>query len=355
LWALRQRRNANRMMCLSQNIESGILKEEVAMKLKNTKNVSEMLDEAYDQYKKMFFQQLGVSLVCYISAVILLMLTLGLSLGVMLTTAVLGNSIGSILLYGTIAAFMALLVLGLWQGAASVLAWQVWIGATPSVGIALKRMFGSLLRIASVCLVEVTAAVPVVFLAFQAVVPLDNAEFEMTPGTAVALLVCALILVIGWLLASTWLYFAIPCCVLEKRWHVSAVARSISLVKGDFKTVLSGRLSFWMSTIALQYSLYGVITLSVAAMGMLPSSDSSIYQGISVLQVFLSSIAPLLLAPLPHVFSVLSYANQRIKKNGLDIELELHNRQVALAAGKRELLARQNASGQAGGAYEYPI
>jgi hypothetical protein len=317
-------------------------------------NMSETLDEAYDLYKKMFFHQVGVSLACYVASMAIISVCAAVVLGMAFTAAFVSSSLGPPFAMMAVLGYIVIIVLHLWQGAASVLAWQAWMGVAPSVGIALKRSFGSFLRLASVAAIELACTVPVLFMIYLVLEPMFKnvsvySLFELSPAFGIASLVIALVMGLGWFVAFNWLYFAVPCCVLEGRWHIHAICRSILLIKGDFWKVLLGRLAFTLSILAAQYSLYGVAALVI---GLLQSSASSftmdasgVWGALSMAQVSLSTIAGFLFAPLPHIYSVLSYANQRVKKCGLDIELEIHNRQSALA----------RRPGQAGGAYDVPI
>jgi hypothetical protein len=110
---------------------------------------------------------------------------------------------------------------------------------------------------------------------------------------------------------------SIPVAVFEKRSFFSAVIRSWLLLKGEFWKILGLRI-LWV--VVIYIFMYAAQGLWLTVSGIFYISPAFEYMGMmtSTVMVFLISF---LVGPLEGIFPAVIYFNQRIKKEGMDIEL----------------------------------
>ena len=135
---------------------------------------------------------------------------------------------------------------------------------------------------------------------------------------AFALLILALVAAA----LETFFMIVLPVCVFERRYFFGAVSRAFRLVTRDYARMFGVNL-LWL---AVSYLFSGFLSLLIQAplwvLTYVASSPAAVM--VSTMANMMLSIAVLLLtAPLSGIFAAAVYMNQRVRHEGLDIEIEL--------------------------------
>ena len=145
---------------------------------------------------------------------------------------------------------------------------------------------------------------------------------------SIAVLVIFLILVV---IAFVVLYITITmlsvsAAIFEGKWFFAALMRGFSLAQPDFFKLM-GIVAIWFAiTSAFSYSVEMLFGLgSMLATSFLPAETAVLVSmGSMAVSVIFSLVVGTLIAPLSGIFYTTVYINQRIKHEGLDIELNLN-------------------------------
>jgi len=123
---------------------------------------------------------------------------------------------------------------------------------------------------------------------------------------------------------------SIAVSVCEKRTFLRAVKRSWELIKGEFWKIAGMRLLWSFCVMAIWMVGGGALSLGYSVLegfvgaGFIGHGSSTIILGFAVMFVgIFSTVVFFAIIPLDGVFHACLYYNQRIKKEGLDIEIRL--------------------------------
>lgn len=310
-------------------------------------NASEILDGTIAIYKKSFTQQVIVTAVMATATSVITAVMAGIFAVAGIVGMVNGAAGGVVtplfILLAALAAILliaALYMLNTATTAANMeLARQVFAGEKPDARRAFSAALRALPRMFTVAIAEILMTAPVyaVLAGVVAAAAMRTpssmwrpwlGDIETFPAAFAALVLAftaaafALTLFIITLNSA-----AMPASLFENRFFFGAVGRSVALVKKDYWRVMG---LIVLSTLMIQgvyYSFTSIIQLFNAAVNML---SGSLADGTSFLLLMISlfgSMASfgvsLLLTPLYGIFSALLYMNQRIRHEGLDIEIRI--------------------------------
>lgn len=306
-------------------------------------NAAEVLDQVFDVYKRSFFKQLAVSIIFSIIFFIVLyiLLIIGLIAGFFVIFATIaettaGLSVGAVI---AIALFILLFMLGItiYQALIStgnaLVTKQTFLGEHCDVGKVIKSAFKKIWVSTSAALANLILLVPVVIAiaAFTVVYITMIIAIDELGGLGVTAIVIMSILLVLLIFAflivySTITMMSMSVAIFEGKWFFSAFKRGFALIKPDFMKLM-GIVTVWFVIImVLSYSFeifFGIGT----ALGMyfLPQEVAAIMYMSTIWLSYLISIGiSVLIAPLSGIFYTIAYINQRIKHEGLDIELNLN-------------------------------
>jgi len=123
---------------------------------------------------------------------------------------------------------------------------------------------------------------------------------------------------------------AIAVSVFERKTFFGALWRSWELIKGEFWRIAAIRLMWVLVAFALTFSIQGglqlltiLMALSSDLLGLNLTTSMAITGMLSMVTMVLSFVVSIAAMPLEGVFSATLYFNQRIKKEGMDIEIAL--------------------------------
>ena len=320
-------------------------------------NAAEVLDTTIAIYKKSFAQQIAIAAIMAAVGIVLFLLV---TFFVMVFGAVaFANALAFDAFSGGFLAFLIIVgmiyLLGIaafasmQYAACMVVTKQAFFGQKLSVGKAFGESFRALGRMFTATLAVILTYIPVVALIFAALFSfintlmgtIDFLDLGAFFGTAnsisqVILLLIGLILglviifliVIGFLnLVQSFVCMAIPASLFEKRWFFGAIGRSAALSKRNYFPIFGILILNVLMIMGIQYSLSGVFDIVAA---FLPFAAEFLPVGaiaaLSIVNIFgtIASLALLvLMIPIEVIFVTVLYMNQRIKHEGMDIEMGL--------------------------------
>ena len=135
------------------------------------------------------------------------------------------------------------------------------------------------------------------------------------------------ILLIAFIIYINIFSLSIAVSVFERSMFFSSIVRSLKLLRGSFWKILFARIMWIITTFLLTYVLQSVFYIAIALIAEFSgiNETTGIVLGlIAVAAMGISSLAAyFVFIPLDGTFHALLYLNQRLKNEGLDIEIKL--------------------------------
>jgi len=299
---------------------------------------AELMDCAVNVYKKSFVTQLAFAAVLGIAYSILsvilgMVLTIlmsflaitALSMAFMGAGASIVNSLASVVfIIVIIITPMVFLWLSLSSAGHISISRQVLYGR--KIRISLGEIFRLSGRVFCTLIALAIVSIPVLLIPF-AILTVRSSAVALRLGN-IGVTITIFIFAVGYMLYLNIFSLAIAVSVFEKKTFFRALFRSWALIEGEFWKIAGTRL-LWMLVIgAISMTLFGVLglvsglTQVVANMDTFMTTMILFYVGIG------SVVASFAIMPLDGIFHATLYFNQRIKRDGLDIEIKLERLQA---------------------------
>jgi len=296
-------------------------------------NAAALMDRVFELYRDTFKMQIAFSLIIgIISFVLMMAMVVTLAFGLGIFVAVIGlydeHIILGIVIF-MLAAMLPLYMIWLLLSASGhiLISKQAFYGEP--IELPFKDLFLAFLRIISAGLAQIILSIPWIALLalviYLAVGQNDILLFieELNPFIFLAF---GFVYIILYVIYSNIFTLSIPVAIFEERVFFTTITRSFDLLRGDFFRILALRLLWALLVFIFSYSaqglmmfLVGFITFSGGAALQLEVLWLATYN----LQVFISMFVAILIAPMEGILTALIYFNQKIKKEGLDIEIGL--------------------------------
>jgi len=308
-------------------------------------NSAEVLDQVLEVFKKSFFKQVALSII--FSIIFFVILYALLIFGVLTVVVLLGNiffttgvgvdgvviiSAFLLIIFLAIALYDALLTTG-----NALITKHTFLGEYCDVGGVLKASFKKIWIATSASIASLIVFLPGIFVLGVIIylyvsMLMDFYDRGHTPTMALIIITILLgILMLAiFLVGATITMMSNKVAIFEGRWFFGAVSRSFRLVKPDFLKIM-GLLAIWsIITMAATYSFESLFSLAIVLLGYFSPQEAAaaFLMGTFGIGSFFSLIMGVILAPLSGIFSTMIYMNQRIKLEGLDIELNLNNERI---------------------------
>lgn len=306
-------------------------------------NAAELMDRAVHVYKKSFGKQLAFSaifgVISYVATVILsfiFIFVIGMLAGFAFFSAfspILGTSVvhtgGAILATMLLLLVVVMPFVFLWYAISSaghcVISGPVFFGFKSKLPFKqLPRMVG---RIFSALIAQAIASLPFIGAAVLFVAS-GIFEFLIVRAPWVFVLINFVFLVLLMLYLNVF-SLSIAVAVFEKKMFFNTLIRSWELIRGEFWKIAGIRLVWLLSVIVIYTALYGVLALITIFVSLIVSTLDVSAAGVAIVSItalitlFASIAITFIVMPLDGVFVATLYFNQRIKKEGLDIEARL--------------------------------
>ncbi|MCL2286029.1 MAG: hypothetical protein FWC32_06635 [Firmicutes bacterium] len=190
------------------------------------------------------------------------------------------------------------------------------VGQLPRISL---RIFGALIA-------QAIASLPFIGLIYLGFV--TNFFTHLLARSPWEFLLLMLIFIVSYLIYMNLFSLSVAVAAFERKTFISALIRSWELIRGEFWKIAGIRLLWLLVIIAIWAAIYGAVVsvgIFAAFVPTIINTDAS-YAAvgpITVLSGLLSFAAMFAITPLDGVFQATLYYNQRIKKEGLDIEVKL--------------------------------
>ena len=296
-------------------------------------NVAQMMDRAVEAYRRSFWRQLAYAAVVGV-VFFVVMIIVGIVVAVVLIAGTFdGDNIAGMLVI-ILAVFLPLILL--WMGISSaghiLFTRQALIGHLvylPKLKIHLLA-FRALSAIIAQAIVFLPIAVFLIYLFWTSIVFFIDAFF-LTDFSAMGLLLIMLVsslIAIAFLLIENMFALSVTVAMFERRLFFGALLRSWELVRDDFFKIFATRVLWYLVGVGFALAAQGLLFLFGMLMGFLVGA---VHPALSILLIpvgFIAMIFPIFVSfaqmPMDGIMRAVIYFNQRIKKEGLDIELKLH-------------------------------
>jgi len=303
-------------------------------------NSAEVLDQVLDIYKRSFLKQVGISIIFYIifSAVAAIFIVGGLFATMMATFGIFAQGVLGPGGFFAIAVFVLLFLLILSMYGAltttgnALITKKTFLGEDCELSKVIGEAFRKIWKATSAVIANLITLLPVIivlgvliFLYVTMLVAFAEAGMGIMPIIILSIIL-VLIVVVFIVLYITITMLSVSVAIFEGKLFFSALVRGFSLAQPDFLKLM-GIVAVWFSvTTALSYSVSMFFEFgSFLVMSFLPS-DAAIFMSLAMMGIgmIISMIVSVLLTPLSGIFYTVIYMNQRIKHEGLDIELNLN-------------------------------
>lgn len=294
-------------------------------------NAATLMDRVFDLYKNTFKIQIAFSLIIgIISSALMMILGILMVLGMVIVAELTGDI--------DIVVIIIIILLGILPLA---LSWM-YLSASGHILISKQAFYGEPVELPLRDAVRafgrvISAAVAYILLSAPWLILLAFIIFSTYTGYGgvfnflymvhpLVLLLIGLAYSVLYVIYSNLFALSVPVAIFERRIFFATVTRSFQLIKGDFWRILGLRLLWMFLVFLFSYSAQG---LAMAVFGIAVAIEGNIAgfgafwaaDALMSAQLFVSLLVGVLVGPMEGIMTALIYFNQKIKKDGLDIEI----------------------------------
>lgn len=299
----------------------------------NPMNAAELMDGVFDVYKRSFVKQLAFSaLVGVISFILMVVLGFIAAMAVILPMIDAPDDA----FVGMIVSILAAMLPVYWIWTATADAGHILLSKQAfyrqPVRVPVKKLPGIVLRVLTASLAQMLLSIPWLVLIGLSVYALSRSSgYNMSDMSSVMIflssygwVVITIIAAFVYVVYSNVFALAVPVAVFEHRFFWGTITRSWQLVKGEFWKILGVRILWSVVVYLFSYSAQGVWAVIQAVLVAGAAESPMLVTTIgTLLQSFVTLLIGFIMGPLGGILTALIYFNQRIKKEGLDIEIGL--------------------------------
>lgn len=295
-------------------------------------SVAQMMDKAIEAYRQSYFRQILCAAAVSAASVALMPSASAFLAGTLYAGYLAGSEAAGML---AIIVAVVLPLMLFWQSLSSAgfifFAWGALAGhMAPARKIGLPAAFGRAFC-ASVALALVFAPVAAaLFFAVWHGSGFVQGSALAWPGSSAGLLVVLLLAMLAatlFALVENMFALAVAAAIFEDRLFFGALARSWTLVKRDYFAVLAARLLWYAWVVGFAVAAFGMVFIITRlvnfVMGTLPPAFAVVMFPLGIIAAGFSLFVSLTQIPMDGVMRAVVYFNQRIKVDGLDIEMRL--------------------------------
>lgn len=309
-------------------------------------NAAVLMDRVFDLYKSTFKTQIVFSLIIgIIFSILIVVSSIVLAFGVTMAMYV-----GDGLYYDSDRYIIAVVLVVL----ASVLPlYIIWIYLSSSGHILISKQafynqpvelpfrdtFKALLRVLSSAFAQLIMIIPWLIPVVAITLLSVGNDFAFLYSVHPFLMVLFVLIFAVLLLIYTNIFaLSIPIAIFEKRLFFATITRSFQLIKDDFWKILGLRLLWALIIYLFSYSAQGLIITIIAIITMLTGNIIDfgyLLMATGTVQFYASLLVAILMGPMEGIMTALIFFNQKIKKDGLDIEICLNRLAKSHNSGER--------------------
>ena len=296
-------------------------------------NAAALMDRVFDLYKATFKTQIAFALIIGIISFMLIMtLSIVLAFGVVYVYSIAGGSYDydNYIIMVVLLIFAIILppyIIWMYLSASGHILISKQAFYNQPVELPFRDTFNALLRVLTSAIAQLLLTLP--WLILMAVV----IYFSVGDGFAFLgslhpfyITIIGLAFTIFYVVYSNIFALSIPVAIFEKRLFLSTVTRSFELLKGYFWKILGLRLLWALIVYLFSYSTQSLIVTVIAVISMITGNLidlGALWINTGTLQFYIALLVGILMGPMDGIMTALIYFNQKIKKEGLDIEISL--------------------------------
>ena len=296
-------------------------------------NVAQMMDRAVWAYKKSFWKQLAFAAVVGVVFFVAVIIATMFFAVVMMLGLPGGDSPAGVLLV-LLAVYLPLILL--WLGISSAghihFTRQALIGHL--VHLPKLKIHVLALRALSAIIAQVLIIFPIaaflVYIFGSSLVLLENLTLlgDFNIAGFLLVLIMSLFVVISFLLVENIFALSVTVAMFEGKLFFKSISRSWELVRDEFFKIFATRFLWYMAGFGFMMAAQGLLFLLWALVGIMIGTLHPAFAILLIPVGIFSAIFPFFITfaqiPMDGIMRAVIYFNQRIKKEGLDIELKLH-------------------------------
>ena len=295
-------------------------------------NCAALMDRVFDVYKATFKTQIAFSLVVgIISFVFMFLFIIIFGIGVAAVVGMTGYMdeqylymMVGIMLIGFLPLYICWMYLS--ESGHILITKQAFYEEL--IEFPIKEAVGAFFRVVTAVAAQLILSLPfaafIFFIIFSFTAGYHNFIQIILYTHPVLLILGSLFFAVFYVIYSNFFSLAVPAAILEKRFFFAAIARSVTLLKGDFWRILGLRLLWrflvFLFTISAQGFVMMLVTLFTAMAGNVVDFGALMVAS-GPLQSYATLFVFIIISPMEGIMTALIYFNQKIKKDGLDIEI----------------------------------
>jgi len=303
-------------------------------------NAAELMDRVFDVYKRSFWKQLAyAAIVATIST-----FALGFIIGFLGVGAIFIFSLGDVSALGVASLIFIVLVIVvfalLMQAAlttgAILLSRETFMGRV--IRLPMKQLVGAIWRAFTALFAQLILLTPVIATAVALIYGYIRfaAYVDVLFGSRfyyVLLIILMIAVTIGVLLLVHLFSLSIAVAVTERSYFFNAVVRGIKLLGGDFWRLFGVRVMWFIIIFVFMGTAQGLLMTIPSLLGIFFAGIPAVMILVLVFNMIFmvgSMAISFAMYPLDGILTAVIFFNQRIKKEGLDIEISIEELYRAL-------------------------
>jgi len=303
-------------------------------------NAAELMDNVFDVYKRSFWKQLAyAAIVATIST-----FALGFVIGFLGVGAIFIFSMGDVSAMGVASLIFIVLVIIvfalLMQAAlttgAILLSREAFMGRI--IRLPMKQLMGAIWRALTALLAQLILLAPYVAAAVGLIYGYVRFAFYVDVLSAsrfyyVLLIILLVAVIFGFLLLAHLFSLSIAVAVNERSYFFTALVRGVTLLRGDFCRLFGVRVMWFIIIFVFMGTAQGLLMMIPSLLGIfLAGSPVALILMFVFNMIFMvgSMVISFAMYPLDGILTAVMFFNQRIKKEGLDIEISIEELYRAL-------------------------
>jgi len=300
-------------------------------------NIAGVFDRVMDVYTKSFGKQMAFSAIAGICTSIVFSMAGAIAAIVIAMLFVVLPGSGTVIFSTGIVIVLFTLWFALFNAGSVLLSKTAFYG--DKIKLPINKLPKAMLRVCTAFLAQILVFLPVTigggFLFSRIANRINWWNIRFTPSLVITFIIISLLVFIVYLMLENIFAVTVAVAAFEERWFFGAVVRSFELIRYDFWKILAARFLWLISIFFIFYAAFGVFSL-VILLGywLMDTFGSSAMDTLELVAIGVFSITSIIIAfaalPLNGIIQSVIYYNQRIKYEGLDIE-------VMIEAAERDL------------------
>lgn len=307
-------------------------------------NTAEKLDAVIDIYKKSIGPQIGLAIIFNIIFTVIMAIAVFFGVVMLFMSAFASFDMDNIsisFIISLVIFFLVVLSIALIKSATygtgnRIMALKAYIGEKINISQVIKQSFKGFFYAFTAIIAELIVLIPLLVLLSGAFVLYFYIFYntvssywygidELLTITIISTIIFFIIIIALTVIASTITITVLPVAVFEKKHFFSAFSKGFRLVKKDFLKICGLVTIYTLVIMAASYSFSSLWGVGAGLANIfLPRPAAAGFMTVAIyLDYFVSIISALIFTPLSGILSTVIYVNQKIKYEGLDIELKV--------------------------------